>query len=74
MDTEMLNDCWTMFQREHNDISVDRVLCNPGLRSEFLVPVSNVDSEAREADILWKLMGLRKSKRLPKKSPNSIQP
>ncbi len=46
MDNESLLDCWTMFSREHDNISVDRMLCAPELRSKFLVSVAGNDPTA----------------------------
>lgn len=68
MNDQPLTDCWTMFQREHNSISVDRMVCDPKLRKEFLDQVRGVFPEDDEQTVLWTLMGLRKGKKLSKNS------
>lgn len=57
---------WRMFQREHGSISVDRMICDPKLRDEFLEAVKPSATEVEEKQILWDLMGLRKRKELSK--------
>lgn len=65
MSTEPLRDMWLLFQREHQ-CSLDRMLCNPQLRAEFLQSASAVVQGASEEQILWSLVGLRKKKTLPR--------
>lgn len=65
MSNESLRDLWLMFQREHQ-CSLDRMLCNPQLRGEFLQAASAVVPDAGEEEILWSLVGLRKRKTLPR--------
>lgn len=64
MDKQALLDCWTMFRREHNNISVDRVACDPKLRNEFVEVARRICGCEDEEQILWTLMGLRKRKLL----------
>lgn len=54
-----------MFQREKK-CSVDRMLCTPELRTEFLAAVHPFSDGKTEAEILWLLVGFRKSKALPR--------
>jgi len=73
MNEQALIDSWQMFHREH-DVSIDRMVCDPGSRNEFLASVRSVCGEASEKEVLWKLMGLRKSKEIStkqKKVPDS---
>lgn len=55
-----------MFQREQGYISVDRMVCDPKLRAEFIGTVKPNATEIEEKEILWALMGLRKRKELSK--------
>lgn len=50
-----------MFQREH-DCSVDRMVCSPKLRNEFLEAAQQAVGISDEEAILWALVGLRKKK------------
>lgn len=36
MNNQELIESWRMFRREHGSISVDRMACDPHLRTEFL--------------------------------------
>lgn len=65
MSAGILRDVWLMFKREHN-CSIDRMLCSPGLRNEFLAAVRQVVVDADEEDTLWSLVQLRKNKLLPR--------
>lgn len=47
--------------------SVDRILCDPGLRDEYLGLVRARAGERREFDILHGLNNLRKRSRLPRR-------
>ena len=58
-----LQDTWTMFRREH-ECSVDRMVCDPVLRSEFLESVRGICGTDDEFTILWTAMNLRKAKSL----------
>jgi hypothetical protein len=58
-----LNDAWQMFKKEHK-CSVDRMLCNPFLRNEFLATARPVTGIQDEETILWAVVNLRKAKRL----------
>jgi len=75
MNEQALIGTWQMFQRDH-DVSInriDRMLCDPDSRNNFLTSVRSVCGEASEKEILWKLMGLRKRKTIatkPKKPEN----
>lgn len=59
-----LQDTWKSFQKKHK-ISVDRMLCNPALRNEFLGSARKAVDCDDEFQILWKVVGLRKGKALP---------
>lgn len=58
-------DCWMMFERERG-VSVDRVVCDPQLRKEFIESASKACRYEDEREILWTLMRLRKRKLLKK--------
>ena len=64
MNKQDLIESWRMFQREHGSISVDRMICDPTLRAEFLSSAKANATESEEKQILWELMGLRKRKEL----------
>ncbi len=64
MNKDALKDTWTMFQREHG-ISVDRMLCRPDLRAEFVEGARLATGELDEEQLLWGVVQLRKSKKLP---------
>lgn len=66
MNKQDLIESWRMFQREHGSISVDRMICDPMLRTEFLGSAKPNATETEEKEILWELMGLRKRKELSK--------
>lgn len=65
MPTDIIRDTWLMFQREHG-CSVDRMLCWPELRNEFLAEARRVVGDLAEGEILWALVSLRKKKTLPR--------
>ena len=67
MDKEAILDCWLMFHREHK-VSVDRMVCDPNLRSDFLASAKNVCRCDNEEQLLWAVMGLRKGKKLKTQS------
>ncbi|PHS02274.1 MAG: hypothetical protein COA78_21560 [Blastopirellula sp.] len=46
--------------------SIDRMICNPSLREEFLALARPVCHCNDEQNILWGLMGLRKKKAISK--------
>lgn len=71
MNKQALLDCWTMFRREHDNVSVDRMVCDPQLRAAFLESAGSVLAGVAEEQILWTLMGLRKGKLLSKNSEKS---
>jgi hypothetical protein len=54
--------------------SVDRILEDPRLRSEFLTLVYAALPDFSEADILHGLNNLRKQRKLPRRSDVSISP
>jgi hypothetical protein len=58
-----LRDTWLMFKWEHQ-CSLDRMLCRPALRSEFLEAARLATGSDDEESILWELMSLRKRKEL----------
>ena len=66
MNTDALRDTWLMFQREH-DCSIDRMLCNPTLRGEFLTAARQATGVFEEQSLLWSTVALRKRKQLPKR-------
>lgn len=66
MDTNALLDLWLMFRREHNNCSVDRMLCRPQFRNEFVAQARQATGVEDEETILWTLVGLRKKKQLPR--------
>jgi len=66
MDKKALLDCWVMFSRAH-EITVDRLVCDPKLRDEFVAHAARVCGSSDEEEILWALMGLRKQKKIPTK-------
>lgn len=59
-----LRDTWLMFQRA-NECSVDRMLCRPELRSDFLNAARQATPLTDEEAILWAVVNLRKKKALP---------
>jgi len=65
MNKQALLDSWKMFRREH-DVSVDRMICDPLLRTAFLESLVPIADECCEKEILWTLMSLRKGKELSK--------
>lgn len=64
MNVEALRDTWLMFQREHG-CSIDRMLCDPELRRQFLHAARPNSGCNDERQLLWSLVGLRKKKTLP---------
>ena len=66
MDKQAILDTWTMFRREHNNVSVDRMICDPSMRTAFLNIAVPIAGDATESQILWTLMSLRKRKMLPR--------
>lgn len=64
MNLTALRDTWLMFQREHG-CSVDRMLCRPALRLEFIAAARAVCGCDDEESILWETVNLRKKKTLP---------
>ena len=67
MNKNNLLDCWIMFSRDNDNLSVDRLVCKPDLRKEFLESAAKVCGCDDEQTILWALMGLRKNKTLKKR-------
>jgi len=65
MNSQDIRDVWLMTQRVHG-CSVDRMLCSPKLRNEFLADVRQLNSSADEENTLWSLVRLRKNKSLPR--------
>lgn len=64
MNADALRDTWVMFQREHG-CSIDKMLCDPELRGEFLSAARQATCCEDEQQILWGLVALRKKKLLP---------
>jgi hypothetical protein len=56
-----------MFKREHR-CSIDRMLCSPTLRSEFVREALPMTGARDEEELLWELMRLRKNKTLSRLS------
>ncbi len=54
---------WSEFRAEH-DISVDRLVCFPKYRNEFLSRLHRVLPTAPEGETLWWLLNCRKRKEL----------
>lgn len=65
MEKTELRDLWLMFQRDHDGVSVDRMVCDPDLRGQFIAAAQAAFGGPSEQEILWALMGLRKTKTLP---------
>lgn len=65
MNRNALRDTWIMFQREHG-CSIDKMLCNPDLRNEFVAEARLVADSKDEYELLWGLVGLRKRNLLPR--------
>ena len=63
MDVNALRDVWRMFKREHR-CSIDRMLCNPTLRSQFVSEAVPMTGARDKEELLWALMRLRKNKTL----------
>ncbi len=63
MNMDALRDAWRMFRREHQR-SVDRMVCDPELRSHFLADAMPLTGARDEEELLWGLVRLRKSKSL----------
>ena len=63
IDQCVIRELWIMFEREHH-CSVDRMVCDPKLRNEFLQSARRVCGTDDEFTILWTLMRLRKGKQL----------
>ena len=62
MNHDAFRDTWLMFQRERG-CSIDRMLCDPALRSDFLAAAAT--GCVNEQDLLWTLVSFRKKKNLP---------
>ncbi len=63
MNEEALREVWRMFHREH-DCSIDRMVCSEELRTAFLTDVRSIAGDVPDDEILWRLMRLRKAKKL----------
>lgn len=68
MQDQAIEECWTMFHRDHCDISVDRMLRNPMLRNDLLEAARLVAPDTAEEQFPWKLMGPQRRKQ-PWKNP-----
>ena len=64
MNLTALRDAWLMLQCEHG-CSVDRMLCRPSLRAEFLAAAALATQIQDEETLLWATVGMRKKKSLP---------
>ena len=63
VDKLAIRNLWTMFHRNHG-CSVDRVVCDPALRNEFLNAARRLCGTDDEYTILWTALNLRKAKAL----------
>lgn len=61
MNEQSLSECWEMFHREYS-VSVDKMICDPQLRQEFIESAQSACKCTDEQEILWTLMSLRKQK------------
>lgn len=59
MNSDALKDTWVYFQQEHS-CSIDKMLCNPALRNEFLAAARLVADCDDEYQILWGWLGFGK--------------
>lgn len=64
MDKQLIRMVWIDFQAQH-DCSVDQMLCSPQLRNQFLEAARLATQSNDEFQLLWSVVSLRKSKRLP---------
>jgi hypothetical protein len=64
MKPDDLRDTWLMFKREHDNCSVDELVCDPKLRTNFLESLRSIDASISEYDALKSLMRMRKRKQL----------
>lgn len=65
MNDDSLRDQWLAFQRERN-CSIDRMLCDPELRQEFLSAMKlSENCRNHEREILWRLVSFRKRRIMP---------
>jgi len=60
-----LLDTWLSFKHS-NACSIDRMLCDPNLRRNFLEFARRDIDRNDEFEILWSLVSLRKRKAIPK--------
>lgn len=65
MDLDNLLKLWIKFSRE-NRCSIDRMLCRPSTRNQFLANAMNALNCSDEEALLWAVVGLRKRKKIPK--------
>jgi len=67
-DINALINLWVMFRNEHNDCSVDKMVCDPELRNELVRAARKATGIEDEKTILSSLMRLRKNSKLPRAS------
>jgi hypothetical protein len=60
LNPEVLRGLWQDFRLSQGEPSVDRVLCDPELRDQFLLLAGRAWPEADEKTILTALVGMRK--------------
>jgi hypothetical protein len=65
MPPDALRDLWLMFQRDRR-CSIDRMLCSPDLRDDFVTAARQIAPLAEEEELLTALLRLRKNKTLPR--------
>lgn len=63
MNETKLLDVWRAFSSSRQ-CSVDRMICNPQLRIDFLAEARRATALDDEEEILWQLMAMRKKKAL----------
>jgi hypothetical protein len=63
--------CWKSFQAAHG-CSVDRMVCEPTIRCDFLQKVRAETTFSDEGEILWLVMNARKAKRFTSGNVNAL--
>lgn len=67
MNKQDLLACWANFRSKHQNVSVDRMICDPVLRMAFLESLGSTVAKHSEKELLWAPMSLRKRKELFKR-------
>lgn len=63
MNIELLGNTWLRFKQIHS-CSIDRMLCSPKLRGDFIALAKKSVDCTDEEQLLWTLVSLRKNKKL----------